>query len=237
LIDLAGIGLIIESLAHELTRTIEHSADIIKKQRVKGLSPEHTQFFNTLKAIIDSIDKRLRIIDPLSVSARQRRRDLDLRRIVHAVVDSHAAQFERHDINVKILPRKVEAVPVFAVEGRIIQIIENLISNSTYWLDVQRQLKENEFREIVIVLNNQTIGFQFSDSGPGVPPERREKIFAPFYSTKSERKRQGLGLYIARECAEFHGGTLYLDESQENSSGNLATFIVEIPDTRKKSRK
>ena len=236
LIDLAGIGLIIEMLAHELTRTVEHSADVLSQQEKHGLSPEAQQFFVTLKASMQSIEKRLKIIDPLSVSARQRRRNLDLRRIVDSVIDSHEAQFDRHDIRATVLPRSIKSVPVFAVEGRIIQILENLISNSVYWIKAQRHVNATSSGEITITLSDgPPPGFRFSDSGPGIPVDRSERVFKPFFSTKPERTRQGLGLYIARECAAFHKGSVRIDESDVNERGNLRTFVVEIPDTRKKT--
>ncbi len=238
LIDLAGVGLIIESLAHELTRTVEHSASVLGSKQHEALPPDVKAFFQSLKRSLQSVEKRLKILDPLSVSGRQRRRNLDLRRIVETVVASHEAQFDRHNIDVKVLPSKAASVPLFAVEGRIIQILENLISNSVYWLRMQKELKPSAESHIQIRLFEKPIaGFRFSDSGPGIPFERRERVFEPFYSTKEERARQGLGLYIARETAEFHGGTVYLDEEDRNSNGNLQTFVVEIPDTRKKRTK
>ena len=234
LIDLAGIGLIIETLAHELTRTVEHSAELLSRQKKQGLPPEIRQFFSSLKASMAAIEKRLKIIDPLSVSGRQRRRDLDLKRIVDSVVDSHGAQFERHKISVHVNSGGAKKIPLFAVEGRIIQILENLISNSVYWIKAQRQIAPNAPRRLDIRLTSHPMaGFKFTDSGPGIPPERAKKVFEPFFSTKPEQTRQGLGLYIARECASFHGGSISLDPDDRNDRGNLRTFVVEIPDSRK----
>ena len=238
LIDLAGVGLMIESLAHELTRTVEHSAAMLDDSEHEELSPSARAFFRSLKSSLTSIEKRLKILDPLSVSARQRRKNLDLRRIVDEVILSHEAQFERHNIGVKVVPAKVEPVDLFGVEGRVIQILENLISNSVYWLRMQKELKPSATSSITVeVVDSPTPGFRFSDSGPGIPVSRRERVFEPFYSTKEERARQGLGLFIARETAEFHGGSMYLDDEAVNPSGNLSTFVVELPDDRKKRGK
>lgn len=230
LIDLAGIGLIIEMLAHELTRTIEHSTELLSRHPKNNLSPDTTEFFRTLRASMDSIERRLRVIDPLSVSARQQRRNLDLRKIVESVVDSHKAQFGRHDIQAKILPQRYETVSVFAFEGRIIQILENLISNSVYWIGAQRQIQPSSLGEITIELKTgPPPSVRFTDTGPGIPVDRTESVFKPFFSTKAEKTRQGLGLYIARECAIFHGGTLTIDESDLQESGTLRTFVLEFP--------
>ena len=61
------------------------------------------------------------------------------------------------------------------------------------------------------------------DRGTGVPPELREKIFLPFYSTKGEGA--GLGLAIVARIAELHGGTV---EVQPRSGGG-AVFTLRLP--------
>ena len=236
LIDLAGIGLIVEMLAHELTRTVEHSTEVLKRQPHDSLSLEVGEYFNTLRASMDSIKRRLRVIDPFSISARQRRRNFDLRRVLESVLASHEAQFERHDIHVVVLPKPCQSVSVHAAEGRIIQIIENLISNSVYWLRAQRKIRPLSRSEITIVINEgPPVNLRFTDSGPGIPVDRIDRVFKPFFSTKEEQTRQGLGLYIARECATYHGGSLTIDEQDLSERGTLRTFLLELPDTRNSS--
>ncbi len=62
----------------------------------------------------------------------------------------------------------------------------------------------------------------FGDTGPGVPPESREKIFQPFFTTK--RDGTGLGLSIARRLVQEHGGTLTLE-----ANGTGSVFRVRLP--------
>lgn len=61
-----------------------------------------------------------------------------------------------------------------------------------------------------------------ADNGPGIPPASRQHIFAPFVTTKAAGV--GLGLAIAREAIERHGGTIELA-----SGGTGAEFIVQLP--------
>jgi signal transduction histidine kinase len=63
------------------------------------------------------------------------------------------------------------------------------------------------------------------DTGPGVPDGLRDKIFDPFYSTKSQGT--GFGLPVALRTVEEHGGHLGL-EAPENADGG-ATFVVDLP--------
>jgi signal transduction histidine kinase len=55
--------------------------------------------------------------------------------------------------------------------------------------------------------------FEVADGGPGIPPGIRKKVFEPFFSTHLGRGHPGLGLTLAREIAEGHGGTLQLESA------------------------
>jgi signal transduction histidine kinase len=73
----------------------------------------------------------------------------------------------------------------------------------------------------------QTILIDFTDTGPGIPPEEIDKIFAPFYTTKPEGKGTGLGLYICRDIVRQLGGDIHVFSSKQGT-----TFRVEIPVSR-----
>jgi GAF domain-containing protein len=68
------------------------------------------------------------------------------------------------------------------------------------------------------------VELRFSDTGPGVPDELRDRIFEPFV-TYGKREGAGLGLSIARRIVQEHGGELWL----EGRSGEGATFVVSLP--------
>jgi signal transduction histidine kinase len=64
-----------------------------------------------------------------------------------------------------------------------------------------------------------------ADQGPGIPPETRERIFQPFYTTKSGGT--GLGLSQALRTIREHGGRLYLERGSEMVGGT--EFVMELP--------
>ena len=61
------------------------------------------------------------------------------------------------------------------------------------------------------------------DDGPGVPPELREKIFTPFFTTRE--KGTGLGLAFVREIVREHGG----DVTVGDAPGGGAVFRIDLP--------
>lgn len=63
------------------------------------------------------------------------------------------------------------------------------------------------------------------DNGPGIPKDLQLQIFEPFFSTKDDPHRTGLGLAVAKGIVERHGGRIRLN----SSPGKGAEFIVELP--------
>jgi signal transduction histidine kinase len=67
------------------------------------------------------------------------------------------------------------------------------------------------------------VELRVADSGPGVPPEVRERIFEPFFTTRA--RGTGLGLAVARQIVEAHGGRI----SVGDSPGGGARFTLRLP--------
>ncbi|HLI30519.1 MAG TPA: ATP-binding protein, partial [Terriglobia bacterium] len=69
----------------------------------------------------------------------------------------------------------------------------------------------------------ETLELTFADTGPGIPSRDREKVFAPFFSTKATGF--GLGLAITRKIVEDHGGRIYIRDGEEPG----AVIVIELP--------
>ena len=76
-----------------------------------------------------------------------------------------------------------------------------------------------------------TIEIRVADQGPGIPPEEREAIFERYYRSSSHAALPGagLGLFIVRQVAGLHGGTVRVEDGQAGGS----TFIITLPDRLK----
>ena len=69
------------------------------------------------------------------------------------------------------------------------------------------------------------VKISISDNGPGIPPEIKDKIFQPFFTTKPSGQGTGLGLSLSYDIVKAHGGEIRV-ESQEGKGSN---FIMELP--------
>lgn len=227
MIQMAGVGLMVEVVAHELARASENALMAIERLRVKDLPADARAQLANLQSEMKTVSKRLRVLDPLSVSGRQRAETFDLAALITDIQEAHSAEFARRGVVFKFeLP--TEPVRVRAVKGMVVQILENLISNSTYWMQL-RQAKESGYRpEIRVALEDDPVTISVSDNGPGIAHDNREKVFRAFWSLKEQSKRRGLGLYIAKECAQYLGGDLSL-KTGANPDARLREFVLELP--------
>lgn len=228
MVEMAGIGLMVEVVAHELARSTESALRALEKLKDADVPDRLRGQIATLRAEMKSINKRVRVLDPMSVSGRQRTELFSLNELVNDTIAAHASQFERHRITPIVhLPEKT--VRIRAVKGMIVQILENLISNSVYWLDI-RGKRENFKPEIRISVGSSPPTLVFEDNGRGVAVENQEAVFKMFFSLRDSKRRRGLGLFIARDAAEYHGGTLDLDDYRDPQTGRLHRFTLELPE-------
>ncbi|HVS86034.1 MAG TPA: HAMP domain-containing sensor histidine kinase [Gaiellaceae bacterium] len=112
----------------------------------------------------------------------------------------------------------LNADPVVLTDGdRVLQIISNLLANAFRWTP------EGGTIELALDRRDGDVTVTVSDTGPGITPEERQRIFRPFWSR--DGAGTGLGLTIARELALALGGEIELD----SRPGHGSTFRLVLP--------
>jgi signal transduction histidine kinase len=230
MVQMAGVGLMVEVVAHELARASESALLSIERLRGNELPGELRSKLETLRAEMKTVSKRLRVLDELSVPGRQRAETFDLGQLLDDVAEGHEAQFARHKIALDI-SKPPSPVRVRLVKGMVVQILENLISNSVYWMALRAHREARYRPRLQIELDKCPLQLRFSDNASGISPENRERIFRAFWSLKTKGKRRGLGLFIARENANQLGGSLTLSDRKRDEIGRLREFVLELPDS------
>lgn len=114
--------------------------------------------------------------------------------------------------------------PVLVRAGEIQDALLRLFSNAT--LAVKETTGARPGR-IAITTENEAdmVAMRIADSGPGVPPDLKDRIFEPFFTTRDVGQGMGLGLTICREVVARHGGSL----SVENADEGGAVFTLRLP--------
>jgi signal transduction histidine kinase len=232
LLHLASVGMLVEIVVHELWRASNSALRLIATVE-RGLKDDREKSAaRILESQMKTLQRRLKMIDPVGSSSRQVKEDFDLKALVDDVLASHYEQFKRHEIkaNVELVAQNNEqGFRVKMVRGMLIQVLENLLANSVYWLKQRREIHPDFSAEIKVVVDAKGKRLLVSDNGPGVPAEKREDIFMPFFTTKPPGEGRGMGLYIASEIASYHNGKLSLSTEPSAADGNLSTFVLKLP--------
>lgn len=229
LMDLAGLGLMVEILAHELNRSVVHSLKGLATALNASEDKRLTGLLRSAEAQLRSLQKRVSALDRLSIAGRQRKSILDPIDVVNEVFAGRAEQFERHKVKPSVVKEpkgSSKSVSVKMVKGIIYQIIENLVENSVYWLKTERELNPGFKPQIHVRFDVISSSLYFSDNGPGIDPVNAERVFAPFFSLKRKDRGKGLGLYIAQQYARDQGADLTLSTKSDRDDGRLNTFIL-----------
>ena len=230
LIGLAGTGLLVELVAHELNRATTNALKMVSNAvDDPTLAPAHT-VLTILGAQLRTLRTRLSVLDDMSTSGRQVKTSFDFVNWVRNILENHQPQFDRHGIGIafQTKPETAGQMNVKMVRGMVVQILENLLSNSIYWLAVQKRDDPGFEPRIWVTIDLQARSMTFTDNGPGIDKSQADDVFRAFVTTKPPGEGSGLGLYIAREVANYHKAILRLSSDPTIHTGKLNTFILSL---------
>lgn len=120
------------------------------------------------------------------------------------------------------IPRGLPQVPIDP--DRMAQVTGNLLSNAVKYTPVGGEIS------VSAGLGENEVWIQVVDSGPGISLEEQERVFEAFYRSHKDRRFPqglGLGLTIARDLVELHGGRLEL--KSETGQGSQFTIYLPVP--------
>jgi signal transduction histidine kinase len=228
LLESAAVGLSARGLAHEL-RThlteIRQKTNLLEKLgKRKGADPAILPNIRAIRASCNAIVRAAGLIDPMLPRTRAMKEAIDLRELIEQYIETRRGTLDSAGIKTSITGA---ARTVRANRSRLIQIIDNLIRNSVYWLrrgetvlDIKRPKK--------IDIRLTESGFVLSDSGPGVDPRYEESLFDMFVTAKPSRDGgQGLGLFIIRQLLKIENCDITL-LSDRNEDGRRYRFSVNL---------
>ena len=112
--------------------------------------------------------------------------------------------------------------------NQIKQVFVNIINNAAQAIASTRAREGRGRIEIATKCEPDGLSVNISDNGPGIPEAVAQRVFEPFFSTKSEGEGTGLGLSISLGIVKEHGGNISVDPGGAGS-GRGATFTVELP--------
>jgi signal transduction histidine kinase len=209
----------VSDASHELKSPI---AALRAHLEVDLAHPDQADWLQTERAALTEVTALQRLVEDLLTLARLPGGTRPLRHETVDVDDLVLREAERIRTRdrVRVDLSKVSAGQVEGDPAQLARAVRNLLDNaerhaaSTIGLSVQEQ--------------NGTVRVDVADDGPGIPPDDRQRIFERFARLDDARTPHtagtGLGLALAREIVQHHGGTLAVEDNRPG-----ARFIVRLP--------
>ena len=223
-----AIGQLVAGVAHELNNPLASIVAFSQLMRRDPRLPADLQ--GDADLLVAEADRTRRIVQNLLDFARQRRPErhpTHLRRLIDSVLDlqSYSVAAGRIEVHVDI----PDGVPLVAVDrAQLQQVLLNLTLNAIQAIRATGQPGSIRIAasEVAGPDSGRAVRLAIADSGPGVPPENRDRLFVPFFTTKEPGEGTGLGLPVSFGIVAAHGGTLAFEPGP---GGRGAVFSVTLP--------
>lgn len=217
--QLAAVGRLASGIGHEVRN---HLIPLALVDELADRLGGDTDAQEVVSMVREAQDRVLALLDEIRQFARNSKQPLRTSPVGLASVVEGSIRFLRCDPRARVNPPQVviAASPTVAGDGgRLRQVIINLVLNA---LDATR----NNGGAITVTVDEDDAHaiLRVRDRGTGVPPEVRERIFEPLFTTKGD-SGTGLGLDICRQIVEAHTGTIALESPPDGG----ATFVVRLP--------
>jgi PAS domain S-box-containing protein len=219
------MGELTASLAHEIKQPI--SAAIIDAQTcgewLARDKPEIEEARNTVSRIVQDVTRASDIINRIRFLFKKgetHRELIDVNEVIREMIVLLHSEAGGHSIAIHT-ELATDLPPISADRVQLQQVFMNLMLNA---IDA---MKERGGAGELMIKSQHNSGNQLlisvSDNGPGLPPDRADKIFDAFFTTKPQGT--GMGLSISRSIIEAHGGRLWATAN----SAQGATFQFTLP--------
>lgn len=227
---LANLGTLAHGLAHDIRNPLQAMAMNLEAVREEleddSATPqsraEALHFLTTVQGQVQRLNGTVQDFMKLTVPSRLDLQPLSLDQAVHEAIAAAEQTLRGEDVALQ-LDAPLPAARVQADPKALRQVLDALLENA------RTAVQNTNDKRIHVRLHGVRRGWEVSveDSGPGIPPESRTELFRCFKSKASGGT--GMGLSLARQIAESHGGSIRA-ECPKVLSG--ARVVVRLPGTR-----
>jgi signal transduction histidine kinase len=252
---LASLGQLTAGIAHEIKNPLnfvnnfsslsvelidELQEELAKVKIDDAARAEIAELSDTLKGNLDKIAQHGKradsIVKNMLLHSREgsgEHRPVDVNGLVEESLNLayHGARAEKQGFNIT-LERSFDpaAGEVDLYPQEVTRVLLNLISNGFYAATKRKAQGDGESFEPTLAAATKSLGdrveIRIRDNGTGIPPEVREKMFNPFFTTKPAGEGTGLGLSISHDIiVKQHSGTIAVD----TEPGKFTEFTIVLP--------
>lgn len=219
---LATLGRLAATVAHEINNPLEVLTNVLYLLKQEPQTEAAHALIQTGEAEVKCISEITNATLRYSRSAAQPA-ETSLRDILDNVLLMHSGRIRTRQVNVEKSYRGEGRIVARA--GEIRQVIANLIGNALDALS-----NGGKLRVSLTAAGHHGFRIAIGDHGTGIPAAARERIFDPFFTTKGS-SGTGLGLWIARDIVQKHGGSIRV-RSYTNPGRSGTVFMIYLPSAR-----
>lgn len=209
-------------IAHEIKNPltpIQLSAQRLRKRYLQRFDEDERVFDECTTMIIKSVDELKTLVDEFSNFARMPAAQPAANNLNDIIREALTLYQEAHR-NISFSFRPDESIPQLMLDrDQIKRVLINLLDNAVAAIEEEGaiDIESNLDQELKMVT------FTVSDTGHGIAPEDRPRLFEPYFSTK--KSGTGLGLAIVNNIISDHHGFIRVKENQPKGT----RFIIELP--------
>ncbi|MEO7026542.1 MAG: stimulus-sensing domain-containing protein [Caulobacteraceae bacterium] len=218
-------------VAHELRNPITSIRSALETLELVSDPGARSRLAAILQQDIGRLDRLITDISNASrldaELARDPPRSFDLAALLAEIVQVYALTAKADAPRVRLARVSGDPMRVIGRESPIGQVARNLIDNARSFSPLGGEVRvilRRDRREIVVAVE---------DDGPGIPPENLETVFERFYTSRPTGAafggNSGLGLAIARQIVEAHGGRIRAENREDGGRVQGARFVVTLP--------
>ena len=230
-----AIGTLSGGIAHDFNNVLSAIMGYVELAQLNTVSGNDIQFelAQVLKAAHRARDLVQRILT-FSRKTEHDRQPIDPKPLVQETLTLLRASIPstieiRHSFD-------VQGVQILTNATQFHQVMMNLCTNAAHAMEATGGVLAVNLQKVSLtgataarqgVAPGRYLEVRVRDSGPGIPPALRRRIFDPYFTTKAQGKGSGMGLAVVRSIVESHGGSIDV----EDRAGEGACFFVLLPIT------
>jgi PAS domain S-box-containing protein len=213
----ASVGRLAAGVAHEIGNPLASISSLVQELQTEDVSSFTKESLTTINQHVHRIARIVRNLGDFARLYPRQKTPTNLRDILENTLN-----LVRYDKNFKKIGIRtdVQDTPPLKIDpDQIQQVFLNLILNA------RDAMPDGGSLDISVKRDDGNVLMLFADTGLGIDPEVRDKVFDPFFSTKGPTKGTGLGLSICYSIIKDHGGTIEIDSEK----GKGTRFTIKIP--------
>jgi two-component system phosphoglycerate transport system sensor histidine kinase PgtB len=223
---LAALGQLTAGIGHELNQPLAAIKSYAHNGRILLERDKPAEADSNLGKILELVVRMTDITNQLKRFARRPSRQIasvDVAATIRSALSLFGNQFRESRIEI-VLNLPTAGIAVAAEEVRLVQVFVNLISNALDAVAAQKTRRIAIKAETETANQKEQVRILISDTGCGIPADKLQSIFDPFYTSKPPGQGLGLGLSISYNIIRDFAGTLAVAASDANGS----TFAITL---------